>query len=182
MAQERLQQLAVGTGLYQIDRLGVARELALDRDVAPRAQRRRTLDPLQQVGRTTQLVITQRGLMDVVIARPHRLKGEAVVRFRDAPLQAFHRPLLSLQLLQQHRLMLVPLLVQQLIELGGSGALLRKQLLVLQLFPPGADHRAAAEQGQLGGGDQSVGHGEQGFGGVVVGVVAPRLLIQLAYP
>ena len=38
VAQERLQQLAVGAGLHQIDRLGVARELALDRDVAPGAQ------------------------------------------------------------------------------------------------------------------------------------------------
>ena len=38
VAQDRLQQLAVGTGLYQVDRPRVTGELALDRDVAPAAQ------------------------------------------------------------------------------------------------------------------------------------------------
>ena len=38
VAQDRLQQLAVGTGLHQVDGPRVTGELALDRDVAPFAQ------------------------------------------------------------------------------------------------------------------------------------------------
>jgi hypothetical protein len=50
-----------------------------------------------------------------------------------------------LKLLQQNLLVLVALLKQQLIESLGGRQLIAEQLLGLELFPPGTDHRAAAE-------------------------------------
>ena len=58
----------------------------------------------------------------------------------------------------------MPLLEQQLIQLFGGWALALKQALGAELLPPGPDHGAAAKQGQLGGGDQAVGHGTEGWG------------------
>ena len=59
LAEDRLQQLAIGAGLHQVDRLGVTGEFALDRDVAPLAQRRWLFNELQQVGRAAHVTTSQ---------------------------------------------------------------------------------------------------------------------------
>jgi len=93
----------------------------------------------------------------------NRPRGQLSLDFQRSP-KALDVLALSLQPLQQHLFMLMALFEQQLIQGRGGWSLLVEQALGLQLFPPGANHGAAAEQGELGGGNQAVGHGTEGWG------------------
>ena len=68
--------------------------------------------------------------------------------------------------IQQHSLVLVALLLQQLIEAGALRATVVKKFPGIQLLSPDPDHSAATEQRQLGGSDQAmrVLHGSHGSG------------------
>ena len=109
--------------------------------------------------------------MDVLAPLPHGGRcGVIVVLHRRTPLVEGDLPVNvlmgKLQCIQQHSLVLVALLLQQLIEAGALRAAVVKKLSGIQLLPPGPDHGAAAEQRQLGGSDQAMRilHGSHGSG------------------
>lgn len=79
-----------------------------------------------------------------------------VVRFVLLALQPGDAVALGLEAIEQHLLVLEPLIEQQLIEAAGDRQLLAEQLLGLQLLPSGPDHRTSGEQGELAGGDPAV--------------------------
>ena len=100
--------------------------------------------------------------MDELAAFPHGRQGVGVVLLLGWAI-GIHRLLpmdirpSGFQISQQHLLVLKPRSEEQLIEAGHIRALLSEELLGSQLLPPGPDHRAAAEQGQLGGCYQAIG-------------------------
>ena len=104
-------------------------------------------------------MVAQGRLPDVIHASVHGGEGGVVVLLQLAARQLRHTLALGFQARDQHPLVLQARIEQQLIEAGDVGAFPLEQRLGIKLLPPGADHRAAAEQSQLGRSDQAAGHG-----------------------
>ena len=154
VAEMRSEQLAVGQCLNQKSGFGLAGELALDRDVAPFPQQRGLINAPEQVGTAAHLVVAERGLVDELHTLPHRLTGGCVVGFSLFAGQPGNAVALFFQLAEQHLLVAQAIGKQLLIQLTHRWLAVFKQLLRLQLFPPGPDHWADAEQRQLAGCDR----------------------------
>ena len=140
------QQFAIGAGLHQIDRLGVAGELALNRGVTPISKSRGFLDPLQQISRTAHLIVVHRGLPDVFSARAHGCAGRLVVGFALPTLEPGHLFVFSFKPGNQHLLVLMACLKQQVIKRLDLRTRSALGVCGMYLFPPGTNHRASAEQ------------------------------------
>ena len=99
-----------------------------------------------------------RGLPDVVSAGTHGFEALFIVRgFLTAP-QLRHALVIALEVINQHLLVLKTGIKQQLIQGLGFRAGGAPGISGMNLFPPGTNHRAAAEEGELGRGDQAISH------------------------
>ena len=93
--------------------------------------------------------------MDEIEAFRHRFLGGGVVGIVLLSRQTGNTMALGCQLAQQYLLMAQTIGEELLIERTGLRFTVPKEPSSFQFFPPGADHRAAGEEGELAGGDQS---------------------------
>ena len=128
-------------------------ELAPDRDVAPHPQHRGAINAPEQVGTAVQLLIAKRGLVDELHPLSHRFTGGDLIGFGMSAWESGNAVACFSQLVEQHLLVAQTIGKQLLIQLTHRWLAACKQLLRLQLLPPGPDHGADAEQRQLAGGD-----------------------------
>ena len=79
------ERLAVEGELERVLRTGMPRQLRVQHLVAPGAERRGPVDPLQEVRDSPPALREEHGLVDVVRAPPHRLRGAARAGLEVAP-------------------------------------------------------------------------------------------------